>query len=295
MYQYYINKSESQIDSLKLNIQLNNRLFVNTGLEQNYKYIHIEVDRSTFSKISFNKINLQHSNFRHCTFIDCYFRHSYLRHIIFENCVFINCKFSDNTIENCDFNYTEWDSTTIKYDELCNSFPIKYNHKSRLCKVIAKNFLEDGNLAEYRKFFYESIKAREEHYKEIISRRNEYYKNTYNLHDSISYIPKLIFSKISGTVWGHGEKIRHIIFSSITIIFIFSLIYSCSSTIKGDFIKKYTNALYVSFCNFLTISSNITFSNEEVLYRNLTVVEGFIGTIFAGLFITALVKKISVR
>lgn len=293
MYQYYINKEESNIDYLKFNILFRNRLFANSPLEKGYNYKNINVDRCTFSKLSFYLTRIEESKFTYCTFIDCYFKESDLDNILFRNCIFINCSFSDNKIENCIFEYCEWKSTVIKYDELYKSFPKKHNHRSKLCKVMAQGFLEESNIAEYRKYFFKSIEAREKHYKEIILRREAYYKKYYKFKDSLMHIPKLILSKISGIFWGHGEKIRHILFSSIIVILLFAIIYSYSATIEGNGINRYFNALYPSICYFLSISSDVTFF--ESLYRNITILESFIGIIFSGLFITALIKKMNLR
>lgn len=295
MYQYYIGKKEASLKLLELNTLIENRLFYNDGLENKdkYKYSGIKANRCTFSRISFNKIDMAMSKFMHCVFVDCYLKSSELRHIEFRNCIFINCQFSDVKIKSCDFFYTEWDNTVIKFDELYDSLPKIHNNRSRLCKVMAKNFLEDGNIAEYRKYFFESIRAREKHYKEIILRRESFYSEEYNIFDSLKYTPKLIVSKINGIAWNHGESVRKIVFSSSIIVIIFATLYSINKEMAIEGIQKYSTALYISLCNFLTLSCDITFS--DVVFRTLTILEGFTGIIFAGLFVTALVKKINMR
>lgn len=293
MQQYYIGKEQSEIEILSNNIELENKLFINDGLDKNLEYNNISCIRTTFSKISFNSIKMTNSLFNHCVFIGCYFNKSILQHIDFKNCTFIECEFNNMSINNCDFFYTNWKSTYIKFNELKKSLPNKHNNRSRLCKVMAQNCIYDGNIAEYKKYFLESIKAREEQYLAIILRSEDFYRQNYTEVDSIKHIFKLFKSKFSGYAWGHGESITRILLSSIFNIIIFAHIYLYSDIISNLSEGRFINAFYVSFCNFLTISSDITFS--ETFFRYVSIIEGFTGIIFAGLFVTVLFKKINTR
>ncbi|MDR5586392.1 hypothetical protein FC764_14020 [Clostridium botulinum] len=290
MQQYYIGKLNSLLNCLRNNVSLSNLLFFNDSLDKSNSYIyeHIYVERSTFSKISFFDCTLKHIDFSHCVFIDCYFNKCIFSHINFENCKFIDCSFNKISLNNCVFFYTEWESNYIKFNDLYNCLPEKYNNRSRLCKVMAKNCIADGNIAEYRKYFFENIHSREKHYREIILRRTDFYKSEYTLRDLPKTLLKLLCSKLNGLIWGHGEKISNILYSSIFIILLFTFIY-VSNSISNTFIS----ALYISLCNFLTISSDITFS--ESFYRYATTIEGFLGIAFMGLFVTALFKNINSR
>lgn len=293
MQQYYIGKEQGEIELLCNNIELENKLFINDGLEKNIEYNNISCSRTTFSKVSFNSIKMTNLSFNHCVFIGCYFNKSTLRHIDFKNCTFIECEFNNMSINNCNFFYTNWKSTYIKFSELKNSLPSKHNNRSRLCKVMAKNCIDDGNIAEYKKYFFESIKAREDQYISIILKNEDFYMNNYTEIDSIKHIFKLLKSKFSRYAWGYGESITRILLSSIVNVILFSHIYLFSEVIANLPTDRFINALYVSFCNFFTISSDITFN--ETFYRYVTIVEGFTGIIFAGLFVTVLFKKINTR
>lgn len=293
MQQYYIGKEQSEIEILSSNTELENKIFINDGLDKEIEYNNISCSRITFSKISFNNIKITKSLFNHCVFIGCYFNKSTLQHIDFKNCTFIECEFNSMNISNCNFFYTNWKSTYIKFNELKKSLPSKHNHRSRLCKVMAQNCINDGNIAEYKKYFLESIKAREEQYLSIILRNEGFYSQNYTQIDSIKNIFKLFKSKFSGYAWGHGESITKILLSSIFNVIIFAHIYLYSEVISNLSSGRFINALYVSFCNFLTISSDITFS--ENFFRYITIIEGFTGIIFAGLFVTVLFKKINTR
>lgn len=293
--QYYIGKKEASIEELKSSKEtIANSLFINDSLNKkcDHSYKHIELERCTLSKISFNDVSLTHISFSHCTFIECYFNKAQLSKVAFNNCTFIKCYFNKIKLSDCSFFYTEWENNYIKFNELYNCLPLRYNNRSRLCKVMAKSCLEDGNLKEYRKYFFEQIHSRENHYKEIILRRDEFYQ-TYTIGDVVVNILKLITSKISGLIWGYGEKISNIIYSSMFIVLLYSLIYLKSSNIMLLESDKYITSLYVSLCNFLTISCDITFS--DTFFRYATAIEGFIGIAFMGLFVTSLFKNINTR
>lgn len=293
MQQYYIGKEQCEISLLNNSIVLENMLFINDGLDKDTDYKNISCMRTTFSKISFNNIKMTNSSFNHCVFIGCYFNKSILEHIDFKNCTFIECEFISMSISHCKFFFTNWQSTYIKFNELKNSFPSEHNYRSRLCKAMSQNCINDGNIAEYKKYFLESIKAREEQYRAIILRESEYYRKNYTEIDSFKHIFKLVISKFSGYAWGYGESITKILLSSVINVTIFAHIYMYSEAITNLATNKFINAIYVSLCNFLTISSDITFN--DTFYRYVTIVEGFTGIIYAGLFVTILFKKINTR
>jgi hypothetical protein len=294
MQQHYIGKTSVPLDHLKSNPSVSNSLFANDGLakKNDFIYEHINIERCTFSNVSFNECILKHIDFTHCAFIECYFSKSILENINFRNCKFISCQFSSTSFTNCDFFYTEWESNYIKFSDLYSCLPPKYNNRSRLCKVMARNCILDGNIAEYRKYFFENIKSRENHYKEIILRRDPFYRS-YTKLDSFKSIFKLLGSKFNGIIWGHGERISNIIYSCIFIILAYSVIYLKSNEIAILTTDKYLTSLYISFSNFLTTSSSINFSST--FYRYISTFEGFLGISFLGLFVTALFKKINTR
>ena len=293
MEQHYKGKIEENVDNLKTNLIFENNLFINDGLDNTFEYRNMHFERCTFSKVSFKDIKMKNIEYNHCVFIECYFKNTVLNKIDFSNCTFIKCGFHNVNITDTCFFYTEWESTFIKFEELFDCLPKIYNYRTRLCKTMARNCLDDGNIVEYRKYFFEVKRASEDKYKEIILRRKKYYREKYNVYDSIKYLFKFIFSKINGLVWGYGEKIQNVLYSSCFVIFVFSILYQSDSQISNLKSNNYLSALYVSICNFLTISSDITF--HDLYFKYLAALEGFLGLAFMGFFIAALFRNVNSR
>lgn len=293
MNQYYIGKEDCSIDDISSNGIFENKLFINNGFTRNKEYIFNKFERCSFSKISFNNIKIKNSEFKHSVFIECYFKESDIKQVSFSNCIFIRCGFYDVKLKNCEFFYTEWDHTYIKFEAIKSSLPNEYSYKKRICKVMANNCLLEGNMEEYKKFFFESIKAKENNYKEIILRRSDYYKSKYSKYDSFKYVAKFLLSKLSGVVWGYGEKISNVIYSSVCTVFIYSFIYYNKYDITGIDSTSYINAVYISIANFLNVDSGAKFG--DILTKYIGISENILGLVFMGMIVTYLFRSISSR
>lgn len=293
MEQHYKGKVQEDISALKTHKLFENKLFLNDGMDSNFQYNNMHLERCTFSKISFKDVKIKYIEYKHCVFIECYFKKAVFDKVDFRNCIFIKCDFNNMKITDTCFFYTEWENTFIKFEELYNCLPRIYNYRSRLCRIMARNCLSDGNVAEYRKYFFEVKHASENKYKEIILRRTDYYRTKYTRYDSLKHIFKFIFSKLNGLVWGYGEKIENILYSSIFIIVAFSFLYTVHPQISGLKSSKNISALYVSICNFLTISPHIIFN--DLHFKYITALESFFGMAFMGFFIAALFRNVNSR
>ncbi|MBU3104410.1 pentapeptide repeat-containing protein [Clostridium gasigenes] len=293
MNQHYIGKEKDSIVSVEKNLQFENKLFFNDGFDKGKEYVFNKFQRCTFSKISFYKTSITSSIFENTVFIDCYFKHSIIGQTSFENCIFINCGFHNMKIETCKFFYTEWKNTYIKFDTIKNSLPREYGYKKRLCKTMADNCLDDGNMEEYKKFFFEGIKAKENNYKEIILRREDHYKKNYNIYDSFKYAVKFVWSKLMGIVWGYGEKVMNILYSSIVVIGIYAVLYNNSYNITGIDNSLFSNSLFISIASFFNIDSGVIFNDMITKYIGIS--ENILGLVFMGIFVAYLFRSINSR
>lgn len=298
MQQYYIGKQEGNIDEIEENENYDGLMFLNNGFDRNKQYEHINFNRCTFSMVSFLKCKLENVKFEHCIFVECYFKKSELNQIKYSNCKFICCVFSGIKMVNCEFFYTEWEKSYIKYNEIIGCMPKKSNYRRRLCKVMARNCLDDGNIDEYRKFFFEEKEAAENKYLDIVFMRDEYNTQNYKFYDRIRYVIKYIGSIINKKIWGYGEKISNILVTCLLVISIFTLCFLPTQTIDNNtsieqFGSKIFNSIYVSVCNFFGLSCEIAL--EEMGWRYLAIFEGAIGIALMGILVAALFRRINPR
>ncbi len=304
MIQHYKEKNIVDIEKLvkelkeeEINHKFENSLFLNYGFSKETIMNGLVFERCTFSKLSFTDVILKNIQFNHCIFIDCYFNKTTFDLVGFENVSFINCSLNKMKINNTKFFYTEWENTYIKYDEIKTSLPVEHNMRKRLCKVMAKNCLSDGNVEGYKQYFFESKRAGEREYISRILRKDEYYKKHFNPYDSIKSVVKLGLSKINWLVWGYGERIINVFISSAFIILLFAIIYLFNPEISKLESHKFVSAMYLSICSFVTMSpaSSFEVQSTDFIFRYFVALEGLIGVAFMGVFTAALFRNVNSR
>lgn len=276
------------------------KLFVDQRPDETFTPERLTINHSTFANVSFKKSKLRNCNLAHCVFIDCYFKYTYLENVIFTGCKFINCTFDNISLIECDFRYAVFENCFIEYDLLFNCLPSTANLRWKICTNLALESLRAGNSQEYRKYFFEEKRSSERHYMKMVLQRERYYKEHYDSVDRVFGLLKYIASKFSKVLWGYGEKISHLIFVIIIVIFCFSLIYQSlgnvfkeANTSGEQRNLNLVESLYFSFCNFLTLTSD--FTSSFIFVRILSVIEGALGLVLMGFFVAALFRFINRR
>ncbi|MGD1838009.1 MAG: pentapeptide repeat-containing protein [Nitrososphaeraceae archaeon] len=293
MQEHYVGKKERYVEGITSSASYKNQLFINDGLDRKLNYELIKFEKCTFSKIGFREVKFNNTQFNHCVFIGCYFQQTKFKNITFSNCIFIKCGFYNCDISFCDFFYTEWENTVINYKDVKHSLPEKHNLRKKLCRKIANEWLKVGDFSEFKLFFFESKSAQEQQYKAIFRRKEDYYKQRYDAVDSVINLFKYILSKFEKYVWGYGEKLNNVIWTSFIIITLFSGIYYFSPKLQVVTGNKVLTSLYISITYFLTLSCDITYT--EPFYRIVTSIEGFFGIALMGFFVAALYRRINSR
>jgi hypothetical protein len=276
-----------------------NVLFYNERKPKDYEITGLKINQSTFLNLGLKISNINNCDLSHCVFVDCYFKYSKMINVNFTNCKFINCNFEDVNLISCTFDYASFQECCIDYDKIKASLPKSSNLKWRLCTNMAIESLRLGNDVQFRRFFFAEKEASEEHYLSMFKKDDKYYKNHYSSWQSFQGLLKFFSSKLSKYLWGYGEKISYLVLNMALVITAFAITYYFSGNIfKINGSPELVNlsvidCFYVSICNFVTITSDITTSNHYV--RNLTAIEGFFGVILMGFFVAALFRFINRR
>lgn len=264
-----------------------------------YEINNSVVNHCTFLNIGLKNSKIENVNFSHCVFIECYFKYSSILNVNFTNCRFIKCNFEDVNIVSTTFDYAKFHDCYIDYDKLVGNLPKLQNLRWKLCTNLALECLRLGNDIQFRQFYFAEKEASEQHYLAMFTKKDDYYKKHYSSWQSIEGLIKFLTSKTSKRLWGYGEKISYLVINIILTIIGFSIIYFFSGNIfkiNGNpepVSISFIDSIYVSVCNFATITSDITTSNHFI--RNTTAIEGFIGIILMGFFVAALFRYINRR
>ncbi|MFH5186320.1 pentapeptide repeat-containing protein [Paenibacillus sp. TAB 01] len=301
MDQYFLSRVRRMIDSIGKKEIYEGIIISDERKDKELKWDHRTINHSTFAKVSFKESTLSNCNFSLSVFIDCYFKKTSLENINFVGCKFINCTFDNIKLVQCDIRFTVFENCYIEYDEVKNCLPAQSNIRWKMCTNLALESLRAGDSENYRKFFFEEKSACEEHYLGMLLQKEKYYKQKYDTIDRIVGLIKYINSQISKLIWGYGERIQNLVVVIFFILLIFAICYNMQDSVFKEanssqaIAKKlnFSESLYLSFCNFLTITSDFTSINPFV--RTITVIEGTFGVVLMGFFVAALFRFINRR
>ena len=259
----------------------------------------LSILNSTFAKMGFRETGFAHLNLSYTVFIDCYFRNAKFENVDFTGCTFINCNFEGVTLISCNFMYAKFENCYIEFEKMKPNLPSHHNLRWKLCINLSIESLKSGQDEDYRKYFYAEKEASEQHNIHKLLYKSDKYYEKYSVIEGIIGFLKFIQSKANKYLWGYGERLDILIRNILGVILGFGILYYLSGPVfkeNGFHIQKeigFWDSLYVSACNFFTITSDYTTSRPGM--RLLTAVEGFIGIILMGFFIAALFRYINRR
>lgn len=263
-----------------------------------FKKDKIEITHSIFENIGFRNSKIANSDLTHNIFINCYFKKAEIWNVDFTGSKFINCQFDDISIQHSDFIYSSFENSYINYDSMFSNLPREFNLREKLCRNLALESLKFGRDNDYKKYYFEQRKSRENHcYETFRLKQKPYYKQKTTYQRLLALI-EFLLSKFSKIVWGYGEYIQRLLFSMFILIVGFSTLYynNVGNIINADQINyklSYRDTLYLSFCNFFGLDTK--FYTIDKSLDMIISFQGFIGLVFVGCFITALYKNISRR
>lgn len=298
---YYIeDKERKKIEDVNDNTKFINIYLINERPDEAFNKRSLTINQSTFSQMGFKKSKINNSDLSHNIFINCYFKDAKFENVNLTGSKFINCTFDNIVLINCDFRYSTFKDCYITFKDMLPNLPNLpsfHNVRWRLCTNLALECLKNGDSENYKLYFYEEKKASEKHYWEMFVKKEAYYRKKYGSWDSLVGLFKFLTSKVNKFMWGYGENLWQLILVSIITMLTFTLL-----LFKNDFYEngnKFTQklsldeSLYISICNFFTISSGYTTTNTYS--RILTATEGIIGMILMGFFVAALFRFINRR
>ncbi|NQT95015.1 MAG: pentapeptide repeat-containing protein [Candidatus Omnitrophica bacterium] len=112
----------------------------------------------------------------------------------------------------------------------------------------------------------------------------------------IAYIPSLLMAFLCG----YGEKPYRVIASSVTIIFLYSFVYTALNILKvpldyGSSTLRFWDYIYFSIVTFTTLGFGDLTPKLAPLFQMLTGSEAFVGAFMMGLFVFTLARKYAAR
>lgn len=249
----------------------------------------------TFANVSFLRSKFQRGSFRNCVFVECYFRTADLRGISFVGCKFINCNFTHVTIRDCDFRYAEFRGTVPPFGELEHSAPQQPNLRHELFESLARVADAAGDGATSRRYRIAGIEALDKHLRAAVRAETDWYKKHYDALGRMGAGARFLWHQVNRVLWQHGESAWRLFASAMTLALILFpilfLVFQSGITISGDQ-PTAPDLLWLSLSNFLLLDRLSNASLDSWGVQSLAAVEALLGIIFAGMYVTLLIKAL---
>lgn len=250
------------------------------------------IRHSTFVNISFLESEIRESNFMNCIFMNCYFRKAEVKSSTFIGCVFIDCIFDFSKIQNSDFKYSRFQGSILPYREMQYSAPSEPNLRRDLFDELARAADSIGKTAEARAYRLAAISATNKHLCAGVKAQSKWYAEHFPLNRRIAAASKLLWHYMNQLLWQHGESAWRLFRNAvIAVIGIFPLLlYVGRQPQNGG--PSYADSIWSSVSNFLPLDKLSSMPETSTYIRIISALEALSGVIFAGLFVTLVVKAL---
>ena len=247
----------------------------------------------------FEFTNGKNAEFTDCDFSASIFENAYFRDAKFTNCQFTGCKFIDCNLNGarfylCDLRFTQFHRTLLDVKELLAAIPSDPNMRKDSLQSLMANAAEVGDYANQRLIVLQGIEATKAHLKNIIWPPDSYYRQKYpDLLPKLGASWQLFWLKLSGFVWGNGERPRNIIISGSLFLLLLTLsnFWSVYTRVTWQESSASLRILAYTIALFLDLHPDQKFRGYLLVDYAIVIVR----YLYIGLYISVLYRKISHR
>jgi hypothetical protein len=255
----------------------------------------VNYEHSTFANVSFLDAKISRGHFRNCAFVECYFRNADLRQLSFVGCKFINCTFDHITIRDCDFRYAEFRGQSPPYTELAHSAPQQANLRHQLFDQLARISESSGDTESARRYRQAAIDALDKHLRAAVRAETAWYREHFDSWGRVGAAVRLFWHKLNRILWAHGDSAWRLLASAFVVILI---VFPVLFLIFRDGLRSSagevsaSDVVWLSLSNFLLIDRVSPLEVVSGAALALSATEALLGIIFAGLYVTLLIKAL---
>lgn len=255
--------------------------------------------RCTFANVSFLRARLDRVRFSACVFDACYFRETTFDTCRFSGTRFINCDFVKPNILGCNFSYARFNGCFPPEEEIESSLPAQHNMREALTANLASEAERAGNGKEARAYRLRAIEAREQHLLAGAKAQTQYYRDHFpNSLDRLVARWRFLLSRTNGFLWGYGERGWPLLRSVMAVaVVIWPVLFQLArNSIENDAGQhaSYGECIWLSLGSILGNWGAAGLSVSGFA-RALVLIEGAIGLVFLGLFVTYIFRYVTRR
>ena len=228
----------------------------------------------TFTNVDFSQSNISNCYFRNCRFIKCDFTGT-----SFKDCYLKGTSFPESILK-----YTTFNSSHLDCSILDKSLPPEENLARDFVRTLRVNFSQVGNYEAVNKAASIEVQLTGTHLYKAAYSREAYYrgKDKYSGFGRLKAILSHSKWKFLDFLWGNGESLLKIIYSSFAFVIFMTVIISLSTPIE------LRELIYPVFCQFWGVTNAAVPAHYALV---LTVFR----LLFFSLFISVLVKRLAKR
>jgi hypothetical protein len=165
--------------------------------------------------------------------------------------------------------------------------------RAELFARISLAAVASGDVAEARRYRLAAVDAHKEHLRAALTSTSTWYVEHYPLSKKLLVAGSLFWHYLNRLLWRHGESAwRLLVCTLVLIIGILPCLYWLFGSEFSRPLDGFTEAMWLSVSNFLSIDRLSDLAPSSGLTRALCAIEALSGVIFGGLFITVLVKAL---
>ena len=160
--------------------------------------------------------------FRSATLVQCYFKGVTFVNCNFTSAKFVDCNLKDAKFIGCVFNYSTFRRTIIDASEILANLPREPNIRRDLLRSLRVDARELGNSEDESFYIRKEILASEQFHIAAFLGREEFYRKKYGRLERVGFLAQWTGSKISGLIWGNGERPIRVAFFCFFLVFMMS-------------------------------------------------------------------------
>lgn len=171
------------------------------------KFANLRISHSTFANNSLKNSTWTSCFFENVVFIGVYFRDARLDNCVFRGCKFIDCDLSRADLRSCDIRYyNKFVRSPVPFDRIADCLPVEGNLLHLLANNLARESAAVGSYDDAARFRAAASRGERRFHLAVARRGSPYYRDKYDISDSLRSITKLIGIWIFNFLWGGARS-----------------------------------------------------------------------------------------
>jgi hypothetical protein len=246
--------------------------------------IQIDYERTRFRFVAAKKVHFRGVSFMYCVFEDCYFRDCRFEDCNFTGATFRNSNLRGSNFDGSRFDYCRFSHTLVPASIIERHMPGYENVALELARSLRVNYAQVGDTDGVNKAISAELDATRIHLKKAAWSKESYYRNKHKGLNRIAKILEYCWFRFLDLLWGNGESLPKLL-RTIVIAYALIAVFLYSHKPGASFFTALGDAFLAFWGSYVPATPMPSFAAIALTIR----------TVFVGLFVTVLVRRLSRR